>query len=260
VGPVQELGGVSRGREQAVLAGAEVSIACLTALGWVLSYSTLQRLAASHGYSGWEARLWPLTVDFLVLASTLIAMLTARRGRGPTGEAWLLAGAATAATLAGNVLGAGGDPVACAMHAWPALCMVGAWHLFFRSVIPAQPAREAERRVPAGRPRMATPAEDPAVSPTATLPDGRSRPSVRTAHARQEAERIVRQALAEGREPTAAEVAKVTGRSARQARRLVAGARLAIGQGQRVGLAVLEADGASRMWPEPATDGRGGIA
>jgi hypothetical protein len=260
VGPVQELGGVNRSRERAVLAGAELSIACLTALGWVLSYSTLQRLAASHGYSGWEARLWPLTVDFLVLASTLIAMLTARRGSGPTGEAWLLAGAATAATLAGNVLGAGGDPVACAMHAWPALCMVGAWHLFFRSVIPAQPAREAERRVPAGTLRMATPSEDPALSPTATVPDGRSRSSVRTSPARQEAERIVRQALAEGREPTAAEVARVTGRSARQARRLVAGARLATGQGQRVGLAVLEADGASRLWPDPATDGRGGIA
>ena len=83
MGPVQELGGVSRSRERAVLAGAELSIACLTALGWVLSYSTLQRLAASHGYSGWEARLWPLTVDFLVLASTLIAMLTARRGQRP---------------------------------------------------------------------------------------------------------------------------------------------------------------------------------
>lgn len=251
---------MSRGRARVAMAGAELSIACLTALGWVLSYSTLQRLAASHGYAGWEARLWPLTVDFLVLASTLIAMLTARRGRGPTGEAWLLAGAATAATLVGNVLGAGADPVACAMHAWPALCMVGAWHLFFRSVIPEQPVRAADQRTLAARARMTAPAMVPAVATTTATRAERSRSPVRTSHARQEAERIVRQALDEGREPTAAEVARATARSARQARRLVAEARLAVGQGQRLGLAVLEADSANGRWPQPATDGRGGIA
>ena len=251
---------MTRGRARIAMAGAELSIACLTALGWVLSYSTLQRLAASHGYSGWEARLWPLTVDFLVLASTLIAMLTARRGRGPTGEAWLLAGAATAATLAGNVLGAGGDPIACAMHAWPALCMVGAWHLFFRSVIPEQPARAADARALAETARTGTPAMAAAAGPTTAIPAPLSRPPVRTSHARQEADRIVRQALSDGREATAAEVAKATGRSDRQARRLVAEARLAIGLGRRASLAVLEADSANGRWPEAATDGRGGIA
>jgi len=125
--------------DRLTLVGAEFSIFGLTVLGWVLSYSALKRLAGDHGYGGWEAWLWPLTVDLLVLASTLIAMLTARRGHGPTGEAWVMAGFASLATLAGNVLAANGDPVAMTMHAWPALCMVGAWHLFFRSIESEQP-------------------------------------------------------------------------------------------------------------------------
>jgi len=251
---------VSGNRERALLLGAELSIVCLTALGWVLSYSTLQRLATLHGYSGWEARLWPLTVDILVLASTLIAMLTARRGHGPTGEAWLLAGTATAATLAGNVLAAGDDPVACAMHAWPALCMVGAWHLFFRSAMPARPGRGSEARARSTRLAMAPSATAAAVARVSGVPAGRSRPSVRTSAARQEAERVVRQALADGREPTATEVANATSRSARQARRLVAQARLAIGQEWRPDLAVVDAVDIGRPWPDPATPHRGGIA
>ena len=77
---------------------------------------------------------------------------------------------------------------------------------------------------------MAPSATTAAVARASGVPAGRSRPSVRTSAARQEAERVVRQALADGREPTATEVAKATSRSARQARRLVAQARLAIGQ------------------------------
>jgi hypothetical protein len=251
---------VSGSRERALLLGAELSIVCLTALGWVLSYSTLQRLATLHGYSGWEARLWPLTVDILVLASTLIAMLTARRGHGPTGEAWLLAGTATAATLAGNVLAAGDDPVACAMHAWPALCMVGAWHLFFRSAISARPGRGSEARARSKSLTMTRPATTAAVARVSTVPTSRSRPSVRTSPARREAERIVRQALADGREPTAAEVASATSRSDRQARRLVAQARRALGQEWHPDLSVVDTMDIGRPWPDPASPDRGGIA
>jgi hypothetical protein len=204
---------MTRGRDRATIVGAELSIAALTVLGWVLSYSMLRRLAALHGYAGWQAWLWPLTVDLLVLAATLIAMVTARRGHGPTGEAWLMAGAATAATLVGNILAAGDDPVSCSMHAWPALCMVGAWHLLFRSVLPAEgePPRRALPRV----------ASVPATGITKSSAV-RARALRRSTGTRHAAELVVREALAGGREPTTAEVARATSRSQRQARRLVA--------------------------------------
>ncbi|MDQ6773061.1 MAG: DUF2637 domain-containing protein [Candidatus Dormibacteraeota bacterium] len=125
------------------LRAAEVSIAMITILGWVLSYTALRRLAEAHGYLAWEARLWPLTVDLLVLVATAIALTTARRRRGPTNEAWTLAVVAALVTVAGNMLSAGPDPVARALHAWPACCMVAAWHLFFRLVASGDSARLA---------------------------------------------------------------------------------------------------------------------
>jgi hypothetical protein len=239
---------MTRGRDRAAIVGAELSIAGLTGLGWVLSYSMLKRLAALHGYAGWQAWLWPLTVDLLVLAATLIAMVTARRGQGPTGEAWVMAGAATAATLAGNILAAGDDPVACAMHAWPALCMVGAWHLLFRSVLTADSETPAR-----AMPRIASvPATG--VATAATVRAGAPR---RSSEARRAAERVVRDALAGGREPTTADVARATSRSQRQARRLVAEAVLTVRGGSRP--AVLAPDG-ERPWAEEPSGQRGGAA
>lgn len=121
---------------------AEGSIVVGTALGFTLSYSALRRLAAAHGYDGWEAALWPLCVDFVAVSTTALAMALARRRHGPTGETWALAGAAALTSLGGNVLSAWGDPVAAAMHAWAAAIYIGLWHAFFRSV---QSERSIER-------------------------------------------------------------------------------------------------------------------
>jgi len=238
---------MTRGRDRAAIVGAELSIAGLTGLGWVLSYSMLKRLAALHGYAGWQAWLWPLTVDLLVLAATLIAMVTARRGQGPTGEAWVMAGAATAATLVGNILAAGDDPVSCAMHAWPALCMVGAWHLLFRSVLPThtETVRQATPRGSAGTATGVTTASVHAGSPR------------RSSEAFRAAERVVREALANGREPTTAEVARATSRSQRQARRLVAEAVLTVRGGSRPSVV---APHAGSPWAGEPSGNRGGAA
>jgi hypothetical protein len=83
-----------------MLGAAEAAIATITLLSWVLSYTTLQRLALAHGYLGWEALLWPLAVDLLVFVATAIAMITARRNQGPTREAWALAVVAALVTVA----------------------------------------------------------------------------------------------------------------------------------------------------------------
>jgi len=234
---------MTRGRDRATIVGAELAIAGLTGLGWVLSYSMLRRLAALHGYAGWQASLWPITVDLLVLAASLIAMVTARRGHGPTGEAWVMAGAATAATLVGNILAAGDDPVSCAMHAWPALCMVGAWHLLFRSVLPAD--TETPRRA------LSRAACVPATGVTTAIA-GRARSPRRSSEARRVAERVVREALAGGREPTTAEVARATSRSQRQARRLIEEALMAVGGGFRAGLAVVAPQDITPWTDEPS--------
>ncbi len=125
-------GHVRKGRaDRSVTVMAVAGVTILTGLGWVLSYAALRQLALSAGMAAWAATLWPLCVDLFVFVATLSAIADRRRGRS-TAYAWTLAMAYSAATVAGNVLTAGPDHVAQAVHATPAVTMVLAWHLLSR--------------------------------------------------------------------------------------------------------------------------------
>jgi hypothetical protein len=127
-------------RAKLTLAVAEGGILGLTAVSFVLSYSAQRHLAAIHGYTAWEAALWPLLPDLLALSTTMIALTLAARGRGPTGEAWFMAGLSAVVTIGGNILSVGDDPIGIGLHAFTAVAMIGAWHLFFRTVEATTPA------------------------------------------------------------------------------------------------------------------------
>jgi hypothetical protein len=114
--------------DRAITAMAVGGVTALTALGWVLSYAPLRQLALSAGMPPWAATLWPLCVDLFVFVATLAA-ISGRRRRRPTSYAWTLAVLYSAGTVAGNVLAAGQDHLAQAVHATPAVTMVLAWHL-----------------------------------------------------------------------------------------------------------------------------------
>lgn len=103
-------------------------VTALAALGWALSYAALRQLALAAGMAPWAATLWPLCVDLFVFVATLAAISARRRGRS-TAYAWSLAVLYSAGTVAGNVLAAGPDHLAQAVHATPAVTMVLAWHL-----------------------------------------------------------------------------------------------------------------------------------
>jgi len=141
---------------------AELAILALTGLGFALSYSSLVRLAEEHGYRGWEAQAWPITIDLLAQAGTLLALELAARGSGPRGEAWGLAVLAAVATLSGNILSVWPDPVSMALHSWPAICMLGAWHTLTRAAVRG----EADTKSQNGR-RSTNPARPP---PTRSRP------------------------------------------------------------------------------------------
>lgn len=126
---------------------AELAILALTGLGFALSYSSLVRLAEEHGYRGWEAQAWPVTIDLLALAGTLLALELAARGSGPRGEAWGLAVLAAVATLSGNILSVWPDPVSMALHSWPAICMLGAWHTLMRAAVAGEAGKAMSKGV-----------------------------------------------------------------------------------------------------------------
>jgi hypothetical protein len=119
------------GADRSVTVLAVAGVAILTGLGWVLSYAALRQLALGAGLAPWAATLWPFCIDLFVFVATLAAIADQRRGRS-TAYAWGLAVAYSGATVAGNVLVAGPDHVAQAVHATPAVTMVLAWHLLSR--------------------------------------------------------------------------------------------------------------------------------
>ncbi len=114
--------------DRAITAMAVGGVTALTALGWALSYAALRQLALTAGMAPWAATLWPLCVDLFVFVATLTAISGRRRGR-PTSYAWALGVLYSAGTVAGNVVAAGPDHLAQAVHATPAVTMVLAWHL-----------------------------------------------------------------------------------------------------------------------------------
>jgi hypothetical protein len=232
-------------RRTSPLGLAQAAIVIGTGLGFVLSYSALRRLAAAHGYDGWEAAIWPLAVDFVAVACTSLAMALAERRGGPTGETWAVAAAAATVSLAGNVVSAWGDGIAMAMHGWAAGVYIALWHVYFRTV---QGDRSVAAAVtpPAAAPMPSWPTPDvvPTLSPVAAFAaetavdgtpstgghhdpghdtsDAREPAVVMSAGAAREAvRRLVSRARAAGREVTTEEVERVTGRGYRQARRLL---------------------------------------
>ena len=122
------------------------TIAVVTAIagvaGWV-SYEHALAVVRAHGESGAVALAYPVTVDGLVYASSMVLLDSARRGVPvPRLARWLLA-VGISATLAANVAaGLHFGPVGAIVAAWPALALVGSYELLMmlirRGGVPAQ--------------------------------------------------------------------------------------------------------------------------
>ena len=112
---------------RAVTIAAVVAVAAVA--GWV-SYRHAVTVVSAHGESGWVGRMYPATIDGLIVAASMVLLDAARhRDRAPVLAIWLLAAGITA-TLAANVLaGAGYGPLGAVVSAWPALAFVGCYEL-----------------------------------------------------------------------------------------------------------------------------------
>src|ERR1700704_868082 len=97
---------VARGR------GARWGVVVLWVLGAVLSYSALRHLALMVGFPDFLADLWPLVIDVAVWVGAMNALEAAADGRRMIEcYAWVLVGLFSTATVAGNALVAGTEPV-----------------------------------------------------------------------------------------------------------------------------------------------------
>jgi hypothetical protein len=110
---------------------ATLGVTALTGLSYALSYAALHQLALDKGEPSWAAVLWPACLDVAALVAGLAA-IRARRRRRADHYAEALTAAFSLAVIGGNVILAGADPVAVAVHGIPAVTMLACWHLLLR--------------------------------------------------------------------------------------------------------------------------------
>jgi hypothetical protein len=94
----------------------------------------MHTLALEHGETAWTAALIPLSVDGMIVASSMSLLLDSRRGirSGPLPWALLLIG--STASLAANVAVAEPTLYGRVIAAWPSLALIGAYELLMRQI------------------------------------------------------------------------------------------------------------------------------
>jgi len=107
---------------------AAVSAVALVA-GFV-SYRHALQVVSAHGETGLLARAYPLTIDGLIYAASMVLLNAARRGVDRPALAYVALGLGIAATLAANIAaGLHFGPVGAIVAAWPAPALVISYEL-----------------------------------------------------------------------------------------------------------------------------------
>jgi hypothetical protein len=142
-----EVAAVTRA-ERAIRWSTVAAVAVVAAVaGWV-SYSHALSVVRAHGETGPVSWAYPLTIDGLIYAGSMVLLDAARRGTpAPPLARWLL-GTGIVATVVTNVLaGLAHGLLGAIVAAWPALALVGSYELLMM-VIRAGAAPAADTAVP----------------------------------------------------------------------------------------------------------------
>jgi hypothetical protein len=120
----------------------------------VVSYRHMHTLALAHGESPWTAALIPLSVDGMVVASSMTLLADSRAGHVGGLLPWTLLATGSTASLAANVAVAEPTAYGRVIAAWPSFALIGAYVIAHA----AGPARCHGGRAPPHRPSAAPPA------------------------------------------------------------------------------------------------------
>jgi len=116
------------GRDRMVRWAAVAAVMAVAAVAAWVSYRHCVAVVESHGETGWVGRVYPATIDGLIVAASMVLLDAARsQDKPPAMAVWLLS-TGIAATLAVNVLaGVKFGPLGALISAWPAYAFVGAY-------------------------------------------------------------------------------------------------------------------------------------
>ena len=92
----------------------------------------MYELPLRHGEPEWRAALFPLSVDGMIVASSMTLLSDARNGRKGGMLPWALLIIGSGASLAANVAVADPTMWSRIIHAWPSFALIGAYELLMR--------------------------------------------------------------------------------------------------------------------------------
>ncbi|HEX3962417.1 MAG TPA: DUF2637 domain-containing protein [Trebonia sp.] len=151
---------------------AVASVLAVAAVAAWISYRHAVAVVTAHGEPGAVGHWYPVVVDGLIVAASMVLLDAARHREEAPRLAWWLLAAGIGATLAANVLaGVPSGWLGAVVAAWPALAFVGCYELLMMLV------RAAARRTPAETARTAEDMPDTTTAPEAPVsvppaPDG----------------------------------------------------------------------------------------
>lgn len=122
---------------------AVAAVLAVAAVAAVISYRHAVDVVTAHGEPGVVGRMYPVVIDGLIVAASMVLLDAARHRETAPALAWWLLAAGIGATLAVNVLaGVPSGPLGAVVAAWPAAAFVGCYELLMMLVRAS--ARRAE--------------------------------------------------------------------------------------------------------------------
>jgi hypothetical protein len=121
-------------------------VVLLAGIAAVVSYRHMHTLTLAHGESAWTAGLIPLSVDGMIIASSMTLLADSRAGSAGGRLPWALLAAGSTASLAANIAVAEPTTYGRVIAAWPSFALIGAYELLMRQIRHA--ATAAARRSP----------------------------------------------------------------------------------------------------------------
>ena len=130
------------------------SVVLLAGIAAVVSFRHMHALTLAHGESALTAALIPLSVDGMIIASSMTLLADSRAGCAGGLLPWVLLAVGSAASLAANVAVAEPTVYGRLIAAWPSFALIGAYELLMRQIRHAAAGTRTEGSVPgmAGRP------------------------------------------------------------------------------------------------------------
>ena len=118
------------GAERAIRWSTVAAVSVVALVAAFVSYRHALQVVSQHGESGALAKAYPLTIDGLIYAASMVLLDAARRSVRAHWLAYAALGLGVAATLAANVAaGLAYGPVGAVVAAWPAPALVISYEL-----------------------------------------------------------------------------------------------------------------------------------